>query len=182
MDNAERARRCSECGKVEVYPAVISYDCRAKHDGTLHRFTVPDLRVWKCQSCGELLFDDATHEQISRALRKYLKLLFPEEIREKTKLLGLTQRSLGEQTGIAEETISRWLSGAYIQSRSSDMLMRLFFEREEAKRPPRQPAVVVFEDGTLCPWEGVSQSQSQSWWFAPTSTEPVTSEIAALAA
>ena len=125
---------CAECGRSEVRPAVIEYDAEVKHDGRLIRFSIPELRVNKCNSCGEVFFDAATDAQISQGLRERLQLLSPEEIREGIQSLGMTQREFAEQTGIAPETISRWLSGAYIQSRAMNTLMQLFFERERAKR------------------------------------------------
>jgi putative zinc finger/helix-turn-helix YgiT family protein len=125
--------RCVECGKTEVRPAVIAYDAEVKHDGRLCRFSINDLHVNRCDACGEVFFDATTDAQISQGLRQHLQLLSPREIREGIQALGLTQREFAEQTGIAAETISRWLSGAYIQSRAMNTLMRMFFEREGAK-------------------------------------------------
>jgi len=145
---------------MELRPAIISHICRAKHDGSIHTFPIPDLHVWKCESCGEVLFDDVTDEQISQELRKHLNLLSPQEIRERLKSLGLTQRAFGERTGIAEETISRWLSGAYIQSRAYDNLMRFSFKDEEAKYQAEHPSDVIMESGQLPPWQHAVLYQS----------------------
>ena len=60
----------------------MSHTCRAKHDGSIYTITIPDLHAWKCKSCGEVLFDDISNEQISQGLRKHLNLLSPQEIRE----------------------------------------------------------------------------------------------------
>ncbi len=120
---------CAECGKPEVGQAVIPYDAEVKHDGRLYRFHIRELRVNRCNACGEVYFDAATDAQISQGLREHLQLLSPDEIREGLHSLGLTQRKFAEQTGIASETISRWLSGAYIQSRAMNTLMRMCFER-----------------------------------------------------
>ena len=141
-------QRCPECGKVAVHPEVISYNAHVKHDGSLYELSIPRLHVNKCQSCGEVLFDNKTDDEISQALRDRLKLLSPQEIRERIHSLGLTQKEFAEGIRAAPETISRWLSGTHIQSGSSDMLMRLFFEREETRanqqgsgEPLRQPPV-----------------------------------------
>lgn len=125
---------CSECGKVEVWPATIAYDAEIKHDGRLHKIHIAELQVNQCRACGEVFFVAGTDDQILGALREHLNLLTPQQIRDGIKALGYTQKEFGERTGIAAETISRWLSGAYIQSRAMDTLMRLFFEREEARR------------------------------------------------
>ncbi len=120
-------RPCSECGKEEVYPAAIAYDAEVKHDGRLHAFHIPALQVDKCRACGEVLFSNATDDQISQALREHLGLLSPRQIRDALEMLGMKQKELGRRLGIAPETISRWLSGTHIQSRAMDNLMRLFF-------------------------------------------------------
>jgi putative zinc finger/helix-turn-helix YgiT family protein len=132
FDNSS-PQRCPECGKIDVHQEVISYTARVKHDGASYTFQVPQLHVNKCRSCGEVLFDNTTDEEISCGLRKHLALLTPQEIRERLKRLGLMQKDFAEQISVAPETISRWLSGAYIQSRAMDKLMRMSFEREEAK-------------------------------------------------
>ena len=115
-------------------PAVISYDAEVKHDGRLHRFPVPRspfpvprLTIDKCQRCGEEFFTNLADEQIAAALREFLGLLQPHDIRRRLDKLGLTQRSFAARLGVAPETVSRWLNGLCIQTRALDNLMRVFF-------------------------------------------------------
>ena len=122
-------RACAQCGKGEIWPAVTPYDAEVKHDGRLYNFHIRELQVNRCNACGEVYFDAVTDAQITQGLREHLRLLSPDEIREGIQSLGLTQREFAQQTGIASETISRWLSGAYIQSRAMNTLMRMCFER-----------------------------------------------------
>jgi putative zinc finger/helix-turn-helix YgiT family protein len=132
----ERGRfpiRCIECGQIEVRPAVIAYEVERNHDGKLYKLSIPDLRVNRCDHCGELYFDAAADEQIAAALRKRLHLLPPDAIRRNIASLGLTQKELAERMGVAAETMSRWLSGAMIQSRAMDNLMRLYFGLPELR-------------------------------------------------
>jgi putative zinc finger/helix-turn-helix YgiT family protein len=131
VENTKRAYpyRCAACGRTEVRPTVIPYDAEVKHDGRLCRFHIDDLSVNRCDACGEVFFDSATDAQISQGLREYVHLLRPDEIRNGIRSLGMTQRQFAEQTGIAAETISRWISGSVIQSRAMNTLMRMFFER-----------------------------------------------------
>lgn len=126
-------RPCPECGKIKVQPATIAYDAEVKHDGREYAFRIPKLNVLKCASCGEVLFDNTTDEQISQGLREHLNLLSPQQIREGLKTLGLMQKEFGDRIGVAPETISRWLSGSHIQSRAMDNLMRLFFELDSVR-------------------------------------------------
>lgn len=135
--------RCATCGKDEVYLATISYTAKISHDGRRHEFEIPDLRVAKCQSCGELLFSVSADEQVEAALRAHLRLLAPEQIREQRKALGLSQKDVAERTGIAEATISRWESGAMIQSRAMDNFLRVFFAVPQARDALARPNCVA---------------------------------------
>ena len=144
-------RPCSECGKLEVRLATIAYDAEIKHDGRMHTFPIPQLQVNKCDACGEIYFDNLTDDQISQALRDHLGLLSPEQIRERLAALGLNQKEFGEQIAVAPETISRWLSGTHIQSRAMDKLMRMFFEREEAKPKHLELGEVIPKAGEFTP-------------------------------
>ena len=103
MNEKQVAQRCSECGKMEVYPAAIHYDARVKHDNCLYTFSIPDLHVLQCRSCGDILFDDVTDDQISQALREHLGLLSPQEIRTRIGRLGLTQKGFSEQISICRK-------------------------------------------------------------------------------
>ncbi len=120
-------RPCPECGQEELYPAAIAYDAEARHDGRRYAFHIPALQVNQCLACGEVLFSNATDDQISQALREHVGLLSPRQIRDALQSLGMKQKELARRLGIAPETISRWLSGTHIQSRAMDNLMRVFF-------------------------------------------------------
>lgn len=131
--------KCPSCLKVEVRPTTADYLASVKHEGRLHNVRVPKFRVPKCSACGEMLFGVETDQQIQGALRRQLGLLAPEEIRGWREQLGLTQIAFAEALGIANETVSRWESGALVQSRSSDNLMRLFFGIPAVRRALSDP-------------------------------------------
>lgn len=119
--------RCPTCGKCEVHPATVPYTAEIKHDGLAHSIYIPALETAKCRSCGELLITSNADDQINAALRARLRLLTPLQIRQRRKTLGLSQGELAERIGAAEGTISRWETGALIQSRTSDNLLRVYF-------------------------------------------------------
>jgi hypothetical protein len=54
--------RCPGCGKKQVRPASVSHTSEIKHDGRLYVVEVPELRVPRCEACGELVFDNAADE------------------------------------------------------------------------------------------------------------------------
>ncbi len=107
--------------------ATIEYAAEVRHDGRLHTFTVRSLKLPVCQACGERVFTDEVDEQVNDALRAHLRLLTPDDIRNALRELDLSQKELARRLGIAEATISRWLNGVQIQSKSMDNLMRVFF-------------------------------------------------------
>jgi putative zinc finger/helix-turn-helix YgiT family protein len=119
--------QCPECGQKEVRPATVPHVSQIRHDGRLYTVELPALRVPRCKSCGELIFDIDADEQIHQALREQLGLLSPEQIRGNREELGVSQRELAEQLGVAVETISRWENGVLIQTRAMDRYLRLYF-------------------------------------------------------
>lgn len=118
--------RCRHCGKEQVVLTHTAFDAEVRHDGRLHSFGVPDLELPVCQSCGEKVFTEGADEQINNALRAHLHLLAPTEIRAGLNRVGLNQKDAAEHLGIAEATLSRWITGTQIQSRAMDNLLRVF--------------------------------------------------------
>ena len=81
---------CFRCRDRAVVPATIPYAVKVNHDGVSRVIEIPRLEVPRCQSCGELVFDNAADEQINAALRSELRLLTPAEIHAGRERLGLT--------------------------------------------------------------------------------------------
>jgi DNA-binding transcriptional regulator YiaG len=119
--------QCNHCGNNAVNMATIEYAAEVRHDGRLYAFTIPKLRIPICGECGEKVFTDDVDRQVNEALRSHLKFISPAKIRDALRRLDLSQKELAERLGIAEATISRWLSGSQIQTRSMDRLLRIFF-------------------------------------------------------
>jgi hypothetical protein len=124
---------CHHCFKDEVVMGTTSYDAQVRHDGRLHTFTIPELRLPICRACGEKVFTEKVDDQIGDALRAHLHLLFPGEMRAALDRMNMTQKEASERLGIAEATFSRWLTNTQIQSRALDNLLRVFFEFAEVR-------------------------------------------------
>lgn len=146
--NAERPFpwRCRHCGKNEVVMSTVEYTAEVRHDGRSHTFVVPNLELPVCRSCGEKVFTESADRQINAALRAHLRLLTPDQIREAIARLGLSQKDVAQRLGIAEATLSRWLTETQIQSRALDNLLRLFFtfpqvQEALANKPPDPPVL-----------------------------------------
>lgn len=136
-------RRCAECGQGAVQRTLIAYEAEVKHDGKLYKFEIPELKIEQCSNCGEQYFDAETDYQISAGLRSHLGLLQPDEIRQELEALELTQRDFAEHLRVAPESVSRWLTGASIQSRSLDTLMRIYFRFPHVRATLNDPAALA---------------------------------------
>jgi putative zinc finger/helix-turn-helix YgiT family protein len=120
--------KCGECRERAVHPATLdAYTAELAHDGRTYRVTVSQLSVARCERCGAIILDDAANRRLSEALRSVVGLLQPQEVRAAREGLGLTQKELANYLQVAEATLSRWETGAQIQQRSMDRLLRGFF-------------------------------------------------------
>jgi transcriptional regulator with XRE-family HTH domain len=61
-------------------------------------------------------------------------LLSPEEIAAALERLNMTQKEAAERLGIAEATLSRWLTNTQIQTRAMDNLLRVYFAIPEVRQ------------------------------------------------
>lgn len=127
--------KCGKCRERAVHPTTLSsYEAELEHDGRTYHVSLSDLQVFKCERCGAIILDDLGDDRLSDALRAAAGLLQPSEIRAKREALGLKQKELASYLRIAESTLSRWETGAQIQQRAMDALLRIFFEVPEARR------------------------------------------------
>jgi DNA-binding transcriptional regulator YiaG len=141
-------RHCAACDRDRVVLRQIPYEARVRHDGKLHSFHITALEVDECENCGEQYFTVDTDEQVSLALRSFLGLLSPNVIRAGLAKCSVNQRTFAEHLGIAPETVCRWLSGAAIQTRSMDNLMRLYFSLAAVREALANPQSICAEGAT----------------------------------
>lgn len=108
-----------------------AYSKEMEHDSRKYQIELTNFPVLRCTHCGEVMLDDDASRMLSDALRTAAGLLLPSEIRERREGLGLTQRDLAGKLLVAESTLSRWETGAQIQQRSMDLLLRGYFQVPE---------------------------------------------------
>lgn len=124
---------CSDCFTRTVVPTVIDYTAKVKHDGVIHELHLPAIEVPRCQTCGNLVCTTEVDERVNDALRSRLHLLTPAQIRANIAKLGLNQQELAEWLDVAPETVSRWMTGALIQSSRMNKRLRMFFAFPDAR-------------------------------------------------
>jgi putative zinc finger/helix-turn-helix YgiT family protein len=138
--------RCHQCGQTKVIPTRMDYPAKVNYDGRLVSFVVRGVDVPTCQNCGAKVVTLAVDEAIDAALYDYLGLLTPDQIREEIERLGLTQKEVAEQLGIAEATLSRWVNRCVIQSRAMDNLLRVYFEFPQVRAALNSPGIELNVD------------------------------------
>jgi putative zinc finger/helix-turn-helix YgiT family protein len=134
MMQREFSRKCGKCRHRAVTLVTVPYTVQFDHDGRKYPIAIPALEVPKCGNCGTIALDEEANQQISNAFRRQAKLLTPEEIRAGREKLGLTQQDFADRLGIAVSTLSRWETGAQIQQRSLNRLMRAYFDLRELRQ------------------------------------------------
>lgn len=118
---------CEECGTEMVQsmdPIAETYKGE--------RITVTGVSHLECPKCGNVSFDATELDEFSTALddayREKLGLLSPSEIRSIRKNLGLTQSEFESLIGVSTPTVSRWETGASVQMKAVDNLLRVLAE------------------------------------------------------
>lgn len=117
---------CAECGAPKMRRTDEPITDTFK--GT--KITVRGVGHWVCDSCGEVIFsaDDLKDyaEAENAAFREMHGLLSPSEIRAIREDYGLTQAQFEAVLGVKSPTVSRWETGAIVQTKPIDNLMRMF--------------------------------------------------------
>jgi DNA-binding transcriptional regulator YiaG len=123
-----------------VQPVTEDYAVKVRHDGKDYDVCVSNAVVPACSKCGRKVVTGTLGEQLDAALRQKLGLLSPEEIKAGIEGLGLSQKDVAARLGLAQETLSRWITGAMIQTRANDRFLRLFLQLPEAREFLRRTA------------------------------------------
>ena len=135
-----RMRKCGVCGERAVSPVTLKcYTTTLEHDGQPYDLELVEFPVNQCANCKTIVPGADSEERLSNALRAAANVLMPAEIREYRKTLNLTQVQLADYLRLSPSTISRWESGAQIQQRSMDVLLRGFFGVPEFRIARKYP-------------------------------------------
>jgi putative zinc finger/helix-turn-helix YgiT family protein len=121
-------RTCVACREKQVRRALIDRVAEVKYEGKLYKVKATKVPVERCENCGSTTYGVESEERIDAALRDQLGLLQPQVIRKNRSELGLKQEQFASALGCAGESISRWESGAIVQSRAVDRMLRAYFE------------------------------------------------------
>jgi DNA-binding transcriptional regulator YiaG len=121
---------------------IETYETRSS-DGNV--VTVPDIILYRCDQCGEMLIPASSARQISEYKARELEQLTPAELLRIIEITDLTQKDFAEALGLGEKTFHRWLKGTQVVSRSMGYYLRAMERFPEAfawveERGWRKPA------------------------------------------
>lgn len=89
---------------------------------------VSGIEHYVCSGCGEVEFDLDKTTEYSKAVKDAYRhkhgLLSPLEIKKIRKGLGLTQQQFQKMLGVGKTMVSRWETGALVQQKNDDNLLR----------------------------------------------------------
>lgn len=164
---------CGNCAQKKVEPVIGDYAVQFKHDGKVHDIVLSQIAIPTCQNCGTVQTGTEIGDKVTKALRDKVGLLSSEEIKRQRTALNLSQEQLGECIGAAKESISRWETGALIQSVSTDKLLRMFFKHptdpvwKNRWMPSDESTLSSSRVAALATWKA-TLSQAHSTSFVPT--------------
>ncbi len=134
--------KCMECGG-EMFRSTDPIQSEYKGED----LTIIGVEHWVCDACGEMEFSsddlDALDRAEGEAYRQVYGLMQPAEIRSLRKRLNLTQVQFESAMGVASPTVSRWETGAVVQTKVADNLMRMMAEYPEVAMDMLERAEIV---------------------------------------
>jgi putative zinc finger/helix-turn-helix YgiT family protein len=84
-----------------------------------------EVPVYTCNKCGYQWTRSEAEDLRQIAVCQHLGRLTPNEVRGVRERFGLSQAEFSRITGFGEASLSRWETGAQVQSASNDRLLRL---------------------------------------------------------
>jgi putative zinc finger/helix-turn-helix YgiT family protein len=90
--------------------------------------------VHKCADCAFEFTDDKAEDARDLAVRRYLKVMTPEQIRAIRDSYRISRREFGAVTRIGEASLARWESGEIIQNAGYDQFLYLLKFPENLQR------------------------------------------------
>lgn len=126
---------CMECGcELERVCGPMTETYRGRE------YTVDNIVRYVCPLCGEYEISAPESDKLDRAIdeayRRDEGLLEPSEIKALRKSLNLSQKDFEALLGVSTPTCSRWETGAMLQSKTADRLMRVFAAHPELAAAP----------------------------------------------
>jgi putative zinc finger/helix-turn-helix YgiT family protein len=141
---------CAACGKGVLGTRIEETSFVYGTGSTAVNLTCP-LPVHECTACGFEFTDDEAEDARDLAVRRYLQVMEPGQIREIRESYGASRREFGSITRIGEASLARWESGEVIQNAGYDQFLYLlkFPENFERLRNRQQGAAATMQSDLI---------------------------------
>jgi YgiT-type zinc finger domain-containing protein len=142
----KQATKCFDCDTGQYLPDTTSYVLATQDGG---KITIPDLPVLRCSNCGREMIPSDSLKRISAALSAEPDQFTRKQLYRFLEQFDLSQAEAAEITGLGAKTISRWLRGTQVISRSMGYYLRLLmafpdaFEWVRSRRWRRTDPIVI---------------------------------------
>lgn len=142
--------KCPACGG-ESLTSKIEETSFVYGTGTKTANLTCSVPVHSCRSCGFEFTDDKAEDARDLAVRRYLQVMTPEQIRAIREYYGLSRRDFGSLTLIGEASLARWESGEIIQNAGYDQYLYLLKFSENLQRLRERQDNPVIQHGESDP-------------------------------
>jgi len=124
---------CPACGKETIGTRVEETTFVYGTGSTAVNLTCP-VPVHKCDACAFEFTDDKAEDARDLAVRRYLRVMSPDEIKAIREFHELSRREFGMLTRIGDASLARWESGDIIQNSGYDQFLYLLKFPENMQR------------------------------------------------
>lgn len=125
--------RCPACGK-DSLESRVEETSFVYGTGSAAVDLTCSVPVHRCAGCAFEFTDDAAEDARDLAVRRYLRVMTPDQIRAIRESHQLSRREFGSLTRIGEASLARWESGEIIQNAGYDQFLYLLKSPENLQR------------------------------------------------
>jgi putative zinc finger/helix-turn-helix YgiT family protein len=129
---------CPACGKEMLESMVEETSFTYGTGATAVDLSCP-VSVHRCSGCGFEFTDSEAEDARDLAVRRYFRVMLPEEIRGIRESNNISRREFGSITRIGEASLARWESGDVIQNAGYDQFLYLLKFPENFQRLKDRP-------------------------------------------
>jgi|SRR5215469_5744346 len=121
--------KCFDCDSGHYVPETKEYVLTTQDGGNV---TIPDLTVLRCSNCGREMIPADSVKRISAALLAEPDQFTRKQLYRFLEQFNISQVEAAEIAGLGAKTITRWLRGTQVISRSMGYYLRVLMAFPEA--------------------------------------------------
>ncbi|MFA7257462.1 MAG: type II toxin-antitoxin system MqsA family antitoxin [Kiritimatiellales bacterium] len=115
-------KKCFECDAGNYQIASVDYPVELSGGES---FTVPKVKILRCDSCGDEVVPAESSAQIEAYVHDKTEVLTKDELYNMFRDVNLDQEKFANVVGLGQKTYHRWLKGIQTPSRSMGYYLRV---------------------------------------------------------